>query len=124
MAPVPDFLRTDWILAQFGKRRAQAQKQYRALVTDGVASRPCERAKRQIYLGSQAFIEKHAAPKEIPQVQLRAAKPSLERIFAKSGDRAIAEACDHGYRPHEIAAHLGAHYATVSRRLQQIEQTN
>ncbi len=46
MAPVPDFMSTDWILAQFGKRRAQAQQQYRALVRDGVASRPCERAKR------------------------------------------------------------------------------
>jgi hypothetical protein len=58
------------------------------------------RSQRQIYLGSDAFIEKHAAPnkdlKEIPQVQLRAAKPSLERIFAKSGDKAIVEAYDHG----------------------------
>ena len=67
-------------------------------------------------------METHAAPnkdlKEIPQVQLRAAKPSLERIFAKNGKRAIAEAYDHGYRLHEIAAHLGVHYATVSRSTQ------
>jgi putative transposase len=93
-----------------------------------VESRPWKELKGQIYLGSDAFIEKHAAPnkdlKEIPRVQLRAAKPSLERIFAKSGERAIAEAYDHGYRLHEIAAHLGVHYATVSRRLKQIEQKN
>jgi putative transposase len=123
---VPVFLSTDWILAQFSKKRAQAQKQYREFVRDGVASRPWEELKGQIYLGSEAFIEKHAAPnkalKEIPRVQLRAAKPSLVRIFAKSGDRAIADAYDHGYRLHEIAAHLGVHYATVSRRLKQIEQ--
>jgi putative transposase len=128
LAPVPEFLSTDWILAQFGKSRAQAQKQYREFVRDGSASRPWEDLKGQIYLGSEAFIEKHAAPnkdlKEIPQVQLRASKPSLGRIFAKSGDRAIAEAYNHGYRLHEIAAHLGVHYATVSRRLKQIEQTN
>ena len=77
---------------------------------------------------SEAFIEKHGAPnknlKEIPRVQLRAAKPSLGRIFARSGKRAIAEAYDHGYRLHEIAARLGANYGTVSRRLKQIEQTN
>ena len=126
MAPVPEFLSIDWILAQFGKRRAQAQKQYREFVRDGVARRPWEELKGQIYLGSDAFIEKHAAAnkelKEIPQVQLRAAKPSLERIFAKSGDRAISEAYYHGYRLREIAAHLGVHYATVSRRLKQLEQ--
>jgi hypothetical protein len=98
---VPGFLSTDWILAQFTKKRAQAQKQYREFVRDGVASRPWEELKGQIYLGNEAFIEKHAAPskarKEIPRVQLRAAKPSLVRIFAKSGDRAIADAYDHGY---------------------------
>jgi REP element-mobilizing transposase RayT len=128
LARVPEFLSTDWILAQFGKRRAQAQKQYRAFVRDGMASRPWEELKGQIYLGSSAFIEKHAAHnknlKEIPRVQLRAAKPPLDRIFAKGGGRAIAEAYGHGYRLHEIAAHLGVHYATVSRRLKQIEQTD
>jgi DNA-binding MarR family transcriptional regulator len=29
---------------------------------------------------------------------------------------------EHGYRILEIAAHLGVHYATVSRRLKQLEQ--
>ena len=79
-----------------------------------MASRPWEELKGQIYLGSESFIEKHAAPnknlKEIPRAQLRAAKPSLERTFATRGERAIAEAYDHGYRLHEIAAHLGVHY--------------
>jgi DNA-binding MarR family transcriptional regulator len=36
----------------------------------------------------------------------------------------MAEAYDHGYRLHEIAKHLGVHYATVSRRLKQLEQTD
>jgi DNA-binding MarR family transcriptional regulator len=31
---------------------------------------------------------------------------------------------EHGYRMREIAAHLGVHYATVSRRLKQLEQEN
>jgi putative transposase len=128
LARVPEFLSTDWILAQFGKKRARAQKQYRAFVRDGVERRPWEELKGQIYLGTDAFIEKHPAPntdlKEIPRVQLRAAKPSLNRIFAKRGDRAIAEAYKHGYRLHEIAKHLGVHYGTVSRRLKQLEQTD
>ena len=85
--------------------------------------------KGQIYLGSEQFIEKHSPEnielKEIPRVQLKAARPSLERIFAKSGKRAIVQAYkEHGYRLHEIATHLGIHYATVSRKLKQMEQPN
>lgn len=127
LAPAPGFLQTDWVLGQFGKKRAQAQKRYREFVKEGLESRPWEELKGQIYLGSEKFIERHAPRdqrlKEIPRAQLRAAKPSLERIFAKSGEQGIALAYkEHGYRLHEIAAHLGVHYATVSRRLKQTEQ--
>lgn len=84
--------------------------------------------KRQIYLGSEAFVKKHTTRKqnltEIPQAQWRAAKPSLQRIFATTGKDAIAEAYAHGYRLNEIAAHLHFHYSTVSRRLKRIEQAN
>jgi putative transposase len=59
--------------------------------------------------------------KEIPRVQLHAAKPPLERIFARQGEKAIVRAYrEHGYRMGEIAAYLGVHYATVSRRLKQM----
>ena len=127
LASVPEFLSTDWILGQFGKNRAKAQKQYRAFVREGLENRPWEELKGQIYLGSAAFIERHSPGnqelKGIPRVQLKAVKPSLERIFAKSGKRAIVQAYkEHGYRLQEIAAHLGVHYATVSRRLKQMEQ--
>jgi putative transposase len=128
LVSVPPFLTTDWILEQFGKKRSQAQKQYREFVRDGMASRPWDDLKGQIYLGSEAFIENHAARKknikEIPRAQLRAAKPSLQRIFAKTGEKAIPEAYQYGYRLNEIAAHLGVHYATVSRRLKQLEPSS
>jgi len=128
LASVPEFLSTDWILEQFGKNRLRAQQLYREFVRDGMASRPWEDLKGQIYLGSEAFIEEHASRKkdikEIPRAQLRAAKPSLERIFGTRGEKAIAEAYEQGYRLNEIAAHLGVHYATVSRRLKRIEQAN
>jgi len=126
LASVPEFLSTDWILQQFARNRSQAQRLYREFVREGLASRPWEELKGQIYLGSEAFIEKHAAGKkhlkEIPRAQWRAAKPSLQRIFATKGKKAIAEAYEHGFRLNEIAAHLGVHYATVSRRLKRFEQ--
>ena len=42
--------------------------------------------------------------------------------ICKEREKAIAEAYEHGYRLNEIAAHLGVHYATVSRRLKRFEQ--
>ena len=126
LASAPPFLSADWILEQFDKKRPQAQQRYRKFVREGSASRPWDDLKGQIYLGSEAFIEKYACGKkdvkEIPRAQLRAATPSLQRIFAKSGEKAIAEAYAHGYRLNEIAAHLDVHYATVSRRLKRLEQ--
>ena len=127
LASMPEFLTTDWVLEQFGKRRTQAQKHYREFVKEGLESRPWEALKGQIYLGSDAFIEKHAPRgrdlKEIPRVQVRAVRPKLESILKGSNDRGIVLAYkEHGYRLHEIAAHLGVHYATVSRRLKQMEQ--
>ena len=51
LASVPDFLSTDWVLEQFGKSRSRAQKQYREFVGEGLASRPWEDLRGQIYLG-------------------------------------------------------------------------
>ena len=127
LASVPELLSVDWVLEQFGKNRATARKRYREFVRDGLKNRPWEDLRGQIYLGSEAFIERHSAQdkeiKEIPRAQLKAVKPTLERIFAKGGETGIAQAYrEHGYRLHEIAMHLGVHYATVSRRLKQIER--
>ena len=60
---------------------------------------------------------------EIPRAQLQAIKPTLERIFAKDRDSGIVQGYrEQGYRLHDIAAYLGVHYATVSRKLKQIER--
>ena len=129
LASVPKLLSIDWLLEQFGKNRPAAQKRYREFVRDGLENRPWEELKGQIYLGSEEFIEQHSAEdkelREIPRAQLKALKPTLEWIFAKCGETGIAQAYrEQGYRLHEIAAHLGVHYATVSRRLKQIERRN
>lgn len=126
LASVRQFLTVDWVLSQFGERPGQAQRRYRDFVRDGLADRPWEKLRGQIYLGSEEFIERHARGgdeiREVPRVQLRAVRPSLERIFRHRGTRAIEVAYrDYGYRLREIADHLGVHYATVSRRLKRLE---
>jgi DNA-binding NtrC family response regulator len=124
---VPSFLSTDWLLGQFGKNRSVAQKRYREFVREGIENRPWDELKGQIYLGSEDFIVRHSAKnqelKEIPRAQRKAVKPTLDKLFAKGEDAGIAQAYrEHGYRLHEIAAHLGIHYATVSRKLSKIER--
>jgi DNA-binding MarR family transcriptional regulator len=61
--------------------------------------------------------------KEIPKAQRHAGRPSLSQAFGKlkpanraARDRLIATLhLRHGYTQAVIAAHLGLHYATVSR---------
>jgi hypothetical protein len=60
-------------LSNLAKNRRVAQKRYREFVRDGIANRPSDNLKGQIYLGSEEFIERHSAEnkelKEIPRVQ-------------------------------------------------------
>ena len=117
LTPAPGFLPTDWVL---GSVIVNLSKRVWKIGRG-------RKLKGQIYLGSEEYIESHSPGngelREIPRAQLKAVRPTLERIFAKSGKRAIIHAYKkHGYRLNEIAAHLGVHYATVSRRLKQSEQ--
>lgn len=130
-APAPRWLTVDWILGQFAQRVGLAQKQYRAFVAEGRGGpRPWEQLTGQIYLGSEAFIAQHQPDRlirEIPRRQTQASRPSLQLLFQRKlpPARLIHEAYRrHGYRLGEIAAHLGVHYATVSRRLKRVEHSS
>ena len=127
IAPMPEFLTVDWVLAHFGNKRSQAMAGYRQFVREGLQDRPWEQVRGQIYLGSERFIEEHAseakADREIPRAQLKPSRPSLPEIFARAGGNAIAEAyIKYGYRMKEIGEHLDVHYATVSRQLKKLEK--
>jgi putative transposase len=118
LVAVPEFLSPDWLLEQLGKNRRIAQKRYREFVRDGIANRPWDELKGQIYLGSDEFIERHSAEdkelREIPRAQ-QSQSTDAGRILPRM-ETGIAQAYrEHGYRLQEIAAHLGVYYATVSR---------
>ena len=125
---VPEFLTVDWILSQFGQKRRQAQNKYREFVAEGLNDRPWEKLRGQIFLGTEEFISRHASRekdeiREVPRVQRRPARPSLDQIFRQnSAGRPMDIAYrEQGYRMNEITRHLGVHYATVSRRLKALE---
>lgn len=117
----PDFLTTDWLLAQFSSRRSLAQKRYREFV-GSVLGDPAVCGER---VGTDAFLSlklgRRDALLEVPRPQLQPLRPPLTEVFANE-DRPIATAYRvHQYRLREIAAHLGCHYSTVSRALDREE---
>ncbi|BCA54019.1 hypothetical protein W02_11590 [Nitrospira sp. KM1] len=127
----PVWLTMDWVWGQFGSRLREAQLHYRQFVAEGRGGpRPWDHVQGQIYLGSEAFIEQHQPNRviqEIPRRQTHAKRPPLHAVFQRRGreTQLIAVAYrQYGYRLHEIATHLGVHYATVSRRLKQAEQAH
>ncbi len=122
---------TDWVLGQFGRRRKEAERRYREFVQAGIgAERIWKKVKGQSLLGEEGFAEKlmgylrgQKDIGEIPRNQRYVGRPVLREIFTsevvsskKKRDRKIIEAVErHGYSQREIADHLGLHYTTVSR---------
>ncbi len=122
----PDWLSVNWILSAFSVRRDAAIKQYQAFVAGGRNQpRLWEQLKNQIYLGSDAFVQKVQARQpvktdlsEIPLPQRRQLAKPLAHYAQQSSQRdesiALAYASG-GYSLKEIGEHFGLHYSRVSR---------
>lgn len=122
--PVDPLLTADPILAQFGVTRAKACARYRDFVASGLDAGPMdvrgERLGGEAFLGDDLGLE--LPLEEIPREQRLPTRPALDEIFALPGEAPFTTAYrTYGYRLREIAAHLGCHYATVSRRLRREE---
>lgn len=131
LADCPGWLNTDWLLCQFGKRRAVAQRHYADFVAEGVGLlSPWSAVRGQALLGSETFVEKmcplleqKAKLKEIPRAQRLLHRPSLMALFTKAvqGDKVLRDDAmrkaylDYGYSMAAIARHAGVHYSTVSK---------
>ena len=127
----PAFLDVPRLLAHFAHSLPAARRRYVAFVEEGVRTpSPWEQVQGQVLLGEQAFLRKvapklksKAQAKEIPKAQRHAVRPNLRQVFGQvkpahraARDRLIATLhLKHGYTQAQIAAHIGLHYATVSR---------
>jgi putative transposase len=128
----PPYLKTDWILAQFGETKSEARDKYRQFVKEGVTEKepPWEKLKGQIIFGSDKFVARvreffggKEQFVELPRLQRKVGRPSLEFLFSSGKqsikserNSAILEAhVTYGYTLKEIAEHLDVHYTTVSK---------
>jgi putative transposase len=128
---LPAFVDAAALLAHFAHSLPAARRRYVAFVEAGLRTpSPWERLQGQVLLGEPAFLRKmaprlksKALAKEIPKAQRHAVRPRLKQAFGRvkpehrgARDRLIATLhLKHGYTQAQIAAHLGLHYATVSR---------
>ena len=129
MDVLPPWLVVDGLLAQFGKRRAEAIQRYEEFVADGIGGDTIWRhLNRQVFLGDDAFVERMQHAKEavtsatddvnIPRAQRRPPAPPLSEIAAAHASRDTAMAAAHRtgeYSYQQIAECFGVHFTTVGR---------
>jgi REP element-mobilizing transposase RayT len=120
--PAPPFLSIASLLGWFGAHPGRARERYRTFIAEGLGQDAWHELRGQIYLGSEEFARMHSAPgemiEEVPRPNWQPVRRPLTELFATHGADAVALAYrDEGYTLREIAAHLGLHYSTVSRRM-------
>ena len=129
-------LTIDWVLGQFGTKREEAERKYRAFVRDGIDQQTIwTDVKGQSILGDEDFVDRlidyveiYEEIREIPKSQRYVNRPTLKEIFQDIGDkrrtrnRGILDAVERwGYSEREVADYLGLHYSTVSRLIKETD---
>lgn len=127
----PDWLQTEWLLSQFGKRKSIARKKYAEFVAAGLQQESLlNKLSGQVLLGEKSFFEAmrpflqtQANTAEIPKSQRILNRPELSSLLMsdskqnkQSRDDAIRNAhIEHGYSMAAIARYIGLHYSSVSK---------
>lgn len=121
----PTWLKTDWLLAGFGRRKSKAVAAYKRFVNEGKGQpSPWEHLRNQVFLGNENFVESMQQRidvdkelNEIPASQRRAAPRELSYYAEqhKTRNEAITSAyASGGYSLKEVGNYFGLHYSTVS----------
>jgi REP element-mobilizing transposase RayT len=125
-ADTPEWLSTEYILAQFATKRKTAIRKYIEFVNAGIKNDSIwSQLNNQIYLGDAEFInnvQHHMEDKEtdiqIPKVQKRAQPQPLDYYERHAVDRdaALIEAYSSGgYSYQQLGNYFGLHFTTVGR---------
>ncbi len=132
-AKAPEFLSTEKVLGQFGKRAKENQRKYREYVKAGIdEASPLLDRSSQVLLGSPQFIGEmqpilngeKLAKRGPKQARRRRSLPVLfrnvdQKTKAERNELIRKAHIDHGYTLMEIGEHLGLHYTTVSKVVNQ-----
>jgi len=130
----PPWLTTQAILDLFSKKQTLARKKFQRFVAEGIGNESIwKNLNRQIYLGSDRFIERMQAKLEqesrdvnIPRVQQRPPAPPLDVIHAnhRNRDQAIVAAYETGdYSYQQIAEYFELHFTTVGEIVRKLRKS-
>lgn len=129
-AAKPEWLKTEWILGQFGVQKRRATAKYEDFVRAGMGLPSIwDELKSQVFLGGTGFVQRMQerippaeTVREIPRAQRRPpAKPLAD--YEGDGRNGMALAYLSGdYSLQQIAVHFGVHYSTVSRAVRAHEE--
>ncbi len=122
----PGWLATDGVLSYFDTKRSVAIAEYVHFVVEGVNKNIWDDLQHQIFLGDEAFVEKHQLLQEqlegdiseIPFKQRSVTPLSLNEYLAQSKTRneAIVKSyLSGGYTMKTIGEYFNIHYSVVSR---------
>jgi REP element-mobilizing transposase RayT len=127
----PEWLETDWMLAQFSLTRAKAVQAYIKFVMQGIGlSSPLLHVSHQLILGDAEFVERHRALagelplRDVCKTQRRTAALTLAEYQQKYPDRDEAMARAYFstvFTMAQIAAFFNVSLSTVSRAIQHFE---
>jgi putative transposase len=132
----PDFLTTEWLLAQFHDRQDRARLAYRRFVAEGIGKSIWDDMSGGFLLGSEAFCDRMkpllrdaVRSKEIPRVERMLAEPTLQELFNATEDdrrlrnKRIHEAIrHHDYTLKQLQDYLGLHYSSIRRIARNIDE--
>jgi REP element-mobilizing transposase RayT len=131
--PESEWLNTNWLLRQFGRRSKAAREKYCEFVMQGKGlPSPFGATRHQLLLGDDTFVEQFQKVKTEGQLQefSKTQKKTLVLPLAKyatkfaTRNEAMARAYYTGaYTMREIAEYFGVHYMTVSRAVRRFEST-
>lgn len=125
----PEWLRVDWLLTHFSKKKQEAQQEYRQFVDEGSDARnPYDDVSNGFLLGSPQFVswiwEKTNGVEELKEYRREeriVGRPTLEEIFAdattktKRNEGIVFARLRCGYLTTEIAKLVGIDRSVVGR---------
>jgi len=131
----PEFLTTNWLLAQFDRNPAEAIRAYQAFVKQGRHVDIWEDVKAGMLLGGDSFIQSLRPllrdveeNREFRREERLATRPTLKELFADVSDKATRNELIHRavrihqYRLKEVGDHLGLCYSTISVIAKRVEE--
>ena len=133
----PEFLTTNWLLAQFGRTSTEAVRAYRTFVKQGRDVEVWDDVKAGMLMGSDSFVQSLRPllrdveeNREFCREERLATRPTLEELFVDTtnkttrNERIYSAVRNHQYKLKEVSDHLGLCYSTIGVIARRVDENN